>query len=195
MLELRQQLDHLFALARHVVVVVVVDQQRIWIFGTRGFECGDDEVDAGGARVDRIAQQTVAAVSDRFVHHVPHGRGVGVPLDDGMDVSLNATQQRFARHRFAIFLHHPPIGAVVLGPHEAVANDFELVGTSELDEAIGVLEVPPVFGRMNALRLHAVLGRENLEVLPDQGGVFRILHDAVADADADFEAVAHGLLQ
>ena len=55
LLQLRQQLDHLLALVRLVVVVVVVDEQRVGILGPRGLERRDDEVDAGGAGVDRIA--------------------------------------------------------------------------------------------------------------------------------------------
>ena len=70
-----------------------------------------------------------------------------------------------------------------------------LIGASKFDEAIGVLKVPFVFGGMDALRLHAVFGRENLEVLPDQGCIFRVLHHTVADTDTEFEAIADGLLQ
>jgi len=77
----------------------------------------------------------------------------------------------------------------------AVADDFELVGPGKLDEAVGGLEVPTVFGRMDALRLHAVFRRENLKMLPDQSGIFRVLHDVVADTDTDLEAGAHRLLQ
>ncbi len=108
---------------------------------------------------------------------------------------LDATQQRLARHRFAVFPHHPFVGAIVLRPNEAVANDLKLMGTSKGDEAIGGLEVPRVFGGMDALRLHAVLGRENLEVPQNQGHVFRLPQHPMADSDADLEAVADGVLQ
>ena len=57
------------------------------------------------------------------------------------------------------------------------------------------LKVPLVFGRMDALRLHAVFGRENLKMLPDQSGIFRVLHDNVADTHTDLEAVADDLFQ
>ena len=76
-----------------------------------------------------------------------------------------------------------------------MTHDLELVGTSKLDEAIGGLEVPSVFGRMDALRLHAVFGREDLEVLPDQRRVFRLLQHPMADTDTDLEAVANSFLQ
>ena len=50
---------------------------------------------------------------------------------------------------------------------------------------------------MDALRFHAILGRENLDVTPDQSRIFRIPHHAVADTDTDteFEAIADDRLQ
>ena len=100
-----------------------------------------------------------------------------------------------SRYRLPVLPHHPFIGTVVLRPHEAMAHDLELAGASELDEAIGGLEVPGVFGRVNALGFHAVFGREDLEVLPDQPRVFRLLHHPKVDADADLETVTNGFLQ
>ena len=93
-----------------------------------------------------------------------------------------------------MFLHHPFISPIVLCPYKAVTDDFEFVGASEVDEAVGGLKVPLVFGRMDVLWLHAVFGGENLKMLPDQSGIFRS-HDNVADTHTDLEAVADSFFQ
>ena len=194
-LQFSEQFDQFLPLARLVAIVVVVDQQRVRIVRASRPKRGNDEVHTCRARVDGVSQQIAFAVPDRFVHDIPHGCYVGVPPDDRSDVCLYTPQHCIARYRFTIFLHHPRICPVILGPHEAVPDHLKPISASEVGETIGRLKGPFVFGRMDALRLHAVLRRDNLEVLLDQGGVFRILQHVVPNADPDLEAIADGLLQ
>ena len=93
------------------------------------------------------------------------------------------------------FTHHPFIRAVILCPNQAVAGDFELIGACKVDKAIGGSEVPTVLGRMDCLGLHAVFGRENLEVPQDQSCILGVPQYEVADPDAEFEAATDSLFQ
>ena len=128
-----------------------------------------------------------------LVCHAVNGSTVSEYSGPICEFQFDATH--LARHRFSVFPHHPFISPIVLCPYKAVTDDFEFVGASKVDEAVGGLKVPLVFGRPDTLWLHAVFGRDNLRMLPDQSGIFRVLHDNLADTDADLEAVADSFFQ
>ena len=160
----------------------------------RGFERLGDELfatrggPAGGAEV-------LAAVVQRLVHDVPRGDASAVARHLGFDVAPHAVEEHFAAGRLVAVAEEPPGGTVVLGPDEAMADDVQVVPAGEVDEGVGLCEVPLSFGPLDLRRLHAVLRRHGAELRQQEAVVRHALGNAVVDADADVEQVLGRFLE
>lgn len=178
--------NHFGKLRGEFVVVIVVDEEGVRIGGVGVFEGFGDEIFAARFAPDGGAE-VIRAVVEGFVDDIPHGDFAFVTANDGVDVGFHAAEEEFAGDGFVAVLREPGRSAVVLGPDEGVADDFEVVGDGEVDEGIGHVEGPLTLLALDGVWLHAILGREVAEVLLEERPVMRAFGDAVAEADADRE--------
>lgn len=166
------------------VVVIVVDEEGVWIGGVGELESFDDEIFAaefapgGGSEI-------VCAVVEGFVDDVPHGDFAFVTADDCVDVDFHGAEEFFAGGDFVD--PRGGGGAVVLGPNEGVADDFDVVGEGEVYEGVGGFEFPGAGFGLDGDEFHAVLGGDDGELRFEQGPILGAPGDLIADADADWE--------
>ena len=76
-----------------------------------------------------------------------------------------------------------------------MTDNFQIVLTSERDEAIRCGEVPAIFLRMNALRLHAILRCKNLKLFANQVAAFRVRENPFTHPNANLKAIADHFFQ
>ncbi|QEF97992.1 hypothetical protein Mal15_20380 [Stieleria maiorica] len=109
----------------------------------------------------------MAALADPWAFVMPPS-WISLRRDTRGDVTFNSREQFGSRYSVPIFAAlHPFVGSIILGPNQAMTDTFQIVLTRERDEAIRCGEVPAIFRRMNALRLHAILRCKNLFTHPN----------------------------
>ena len=116
---------------------------------------------------------------------------------NGLDVFDHALAQYLLRGgRSSIAVGKHPVGCLRM-PHQAVADDLQVVLLAVVDKLVGHTEVEDALSGCEHLALHAVLRHGAIEMTVDDGICLWHLPIALplVDGRTDEEIFAHGILQ
>ena len=116
---------------------------------------------------------------------------------NGLDMFDEAFFQHFLRgRRGCVAIGEPPVRGLRV-PHQAVADNLQVVLLTVVDELVSCAEVENAFSRGQRFGFHAVLSDSTVEVLVDYD--ISLGHLSVAlplvDSSTDEAVLAHGVLQ
>ena len=112
-----------------------------------------------------------------------------------LDVTAQPLQKKLATRRLVAIAIKPRRRAIIFGPHQAMANNLELVPFREINERVGLGIIKLPLRRLDRRRLHTVLRCHDGELVCEQRPIIRPLHNLIADAGANRKQTGRGRAQ